>query len=109
MTVSFTLISYSSVDWLTDLSCPMFTIESSELTWGVVGVIEALNECVNAGTVTGWPDDLDPKSQTDGRMDLATEYKELYEECKATLDWNTELSPDGDFSEACFWVRVNFK
>ena len=109
MTVSFTLSNFSSVDSLADPSCPMFTIAPLDLTWGIAGIALALDDCVSAGTVTGWPDGLDPKGLTEDRFDFEAGYKELYEECKAVLDWHTECNPEGDFSEVCFWVRVNFE
>ena len=101
MTVTFALVGYTSADMteMLDSLVPMFTIEPDTLNYGTFGIACALNECVNAGTVVGWPDNLDP---------LGANYKDLYENCKALLDWQTECSP-GSFSNARFWVRVDFE
>ena len=110
MSVSFSFLGYTIVDDLSDLSGSIFYIEPSELNWGTIGIASALDECVSAGTVLDCPAEFNPKAlDKSGRFALEAEYKALYEECKAAIDWQTECNPDGDFSEASFWVRIHFE
>ena len=105
MAVSFTLSAYAPKDTMPVDAVQRFTIEPAALDYGTNGIADALADCVEAGTVIGWPDGLDPKSKTLGRFDLESQYKALSEDLKAAIEFQREFP--GSFSGACFWVQVN--
>ena len=106
--VSFDFLGCMTADMLSDPSGAVFPIALPELNWGMIGIADALNEFVQAGSLP-CPEDFRPKAQgLDHRFVFEVEYRALVEECRAAADWLVEADPDADLSEVYCWVRVNF-